>query len=108
MIELSCLCFSYRENEFIVVFLQTKFVDRQNGTVNRIPNEDDEDEDENEHMEIDESQVEVSALSNDTLEKLQNILHKILIKQSESNTFNLDSDDRFRDFAEYISKMQSK
>lgn len=90
--------------------MQTKFVDRQNGTVNRIPNEDDddEDEDENEHMEIDESQVEVSALSNDALEKLQNILHKILIKQSEPNTFNLDSDNRFKEFAEYISKMQSK
>lgn len=75
--------------------------------MHRIPNENDDD-DENERMEIDESQVEVSALTNETLEKLENILHKILIKQSDSNTFNLDSDNRYSDFAECISKMQSK
>jgi 50S ribosomal subunit-associated GTPase HflX len=63
-------------------------------------------------MDIDESQIdeqiEISALTTDNLDKLQNIMHKVLIKQPDSNEFNIDADNRYADFAECISKMQSK
>jgi len=63
-------------------------------------------------MDIDESQIdeqiEISALNTDNLEKLQNILQKVLIKQPDSNAFNIDADNRYADFAECISKMQGK
>ena len=57
-------------------------------------------------MDVAESQVEVSALTSDALEKLQNHLHKVLIKQSDATAFNPDDDNRYADFAECISKMQ--
>jgi hypothetical protein len=63
-------------------------------------------------MEIDEShineQTEISALTTESLDKLQNQMHKVLIKQPDSDAFNIDADDRFADFAECISKMQGR
>jgi len=63
-------------------------------------------------MDIDESQIdeqiEISALTTENLDKLQNIIHKVLIKQPDSNAFNIDADNRYADFAECISKMQGK
>lgn len=63
-------------------------------------------------MEIDESQVdeqiEVPALTSETLDKLQNQFHKVLTKQPDANAFNLESDNRYADFADCISKMESK
>lgn len=71
---------------------------------------DDEESDED-GMEIDDSQideqVEVSALTSETLEKLQNQMHKVLIKQADGNAFNMDADSRYADFAECLSRMQS-
>lgn len=70
----------------------------------------DEDEESDREMEIDDSQIdeqiEVSALTTDSLDKLQNIIHKVLIKQPDSDAFNIDADNRYADFAECISKMQ--
>ncbi|CAF1086553.1 unnamed protein product [Rotaria sp. Silwood1] len=72
-------------------------------------NSDEDDESDNE-MEIDESQIneqiEVSALNSENLEKLQNHLQKILLKQPNSNESNIDADNRYADFLECISKMQ--
>ena len=63
-------------------------------------------------MDVDQSQIneqiEVSALTTDSLEKLQNHLRDILNKQFDINAFNIDADNRYADFAECISKMQSK
>ena len=57
-------------------------------------------------MDVAEGEIEVSALTSDSLEKLQNHLHKVLIKQSDATAFNTDDDNRYADFAECISKMQ--
>jgi SUMO ligase MMS21 Smc5/6 complex component len=63
-------------------------------------------------MQIDESQIdeqiEISALTTDTLDKLQNVMQKVLVKQPDPNAFNIDADNRYADFAECISKMRGK
>ena len=63
-------------------------------------------------MEIDESQigeqVEISALTTETLEKLQNVLQKVIIKQPDPDAFNIDADNRYADFADCITKMQGR
>lgn len=74
--------------------------------------DDDEDDDEDEdEMDVDEShineQIEVSALSLETLEKLQQQIEKVLIKPTDPNGFQIDADHRYSEFAECISKMQS-
>ncbi|CAF1091476.1 unnamed protein product [Rotaria sordida] len=95
---------------------KTKFIDKTNDTQEKVrnhrsnENSDDDDESNNE-MEIDESQIdeqiEVSALNIENLEKLQNQLNKILIKQPNSNESNIDADNRYADFVECISKIQN-
>lgn len=69
-----------------------------------------EDDNEGEGMDVDESQideqVEVPALSEESLDKLKNQMQKVLVKQPDSSAFDLDSDNRYADFAECISKMQ--
>ena len=91
-------------------YLQTKFIDKQNETQEPVHVSDQSDEDE--QMEINESQIdeqiEISALTTENLEKLQNFMQKILIKQPDSDAFNIDADNRYADFAECISKMQGK
>lgn len=67
---------------------------------------DKEKESDEEDMDVAESHIEISALTSDSLEKLQNHLHKVLIKQSDANAFNPDDDNRYADFAECISRMQ--
>ncbi|CAF2611624.1 unnamed protein product [Rotaria sp. Silwood2] len=99
---------------------KTKLIDKNNDTQEKVrhekvhnnrndENSDKDDESDNE-MEIDESQIneqiEVSVLNTEKLEKLQNHLHKILIKQPNSNESNIDGDNRYADFLECISKMQ--
>ena len=85
-------------------------IDKQNETREPVHVGDDSDEDE--QMEIDQSQIdeqiEISALTTESLEKLQNFLHKILIKQPDFDAFDIDADNRYADFAECISKMQGK
>ena len=93
-------------------------MDRPRGTEKKMlhstrvrPDEDDEENDEDEGgMDVDEShideQVEMSALTEESLDKLKTQLHKVLVKQPDPNAFNLESDNRYADFAECISKMQ--
>lgn len=77
---------------------------RQHGS-----NEEEENSDEDEEqMEIDESQIEISALTLESLEKLQEALQKTLAKQPDPNAFDIDADNRYADFAECLSTMQSK
>ncbi|CAF3123404.1 unnamed protein product [Rotaria socialis] len=98
-----------------------KLVDKTNDTQDKVShpkvrkdrdNDEDSDEDEenDNEMEIDESQIdeqiEVSALNTENLEKLENRLNKILIKPPDSNESNLEADNRYAEFLEYISKMQ--
>ncbi|CAF4244395.1 unnamed protein product, partial [Adineta steineri] len=100
---------------------KTKLVDKHNDNQKKVnrskvrnnkndDDDDDDDESDNE-MEIDESQIdeqiEVSALTIDSLEKLQNRMTKVLVKQPDENSFNIDADNRYADFAECISKMQN-
>lgn len=59
-------------------------------------------------MEIDESQIEISALTTESLEKLQEFLQKTLVKQPDPNAFDIDADNRYADFADCLSKMQGK
>ncbi|UJR37185.1 hypothetical protein I4U23_029893 [Adineta vaga] len=97
---------------------KTKFIDRQNESQeevrrskNRSNTDDDDDDDDSENeMEVDESQtdeqIEIPALTTEILEKLQDQVHKVLTKPPDSNTFNMDADNRYADFVECISKMQ--
>lgn len=59
-------------------------------------------------MDIDESQIEISALNTESLEKLQESLQNALAKQPDPNAFDIDADNRYADFAECLSKMQGK
>ena len=59
-------------------------------------------------MEIDESQIEISALNTESVEKLQESLQNVLAKQPDPNAFDIDADNRYADFAECLSKMQGK
>ena len=72
----------------------------------------DENDISDDEMDADQSQIneqiEVSALTTDSLEKLQNQLRDILNKQFDINAFSIDADSRYADFAGCISKMQSK
>ncbi|CAF0925620.1 unnamed protein product [Adineta ricciae] len=92
---------------------KTKLVDKQNEKQKKVrhSNSDDEEDDSEDEMEIDESQIgeqiEIPALTSESLEKLQNQIHKVLIKQPDPNAFNLDSDNRYADFADCISKMEN-
>ncbi|CAF4405733.1 unnamed protein product [Rotaria sp. Silwood2] len=115
--------FPFKERQKYVDALMkiaTKLIDKNNDTQEKVrhekvhnnrndENSDKDDESDNE-MEIDESQIneqiEVSVLNTEKLEKLQNHLHKILIKQPNSNESNIDGDNRYADFLECISKMQ--
>jgi hypothetical protein len=87
-------------------------MDKQNETRKKVRGSDDEDEDSDNEMDVDESQIDeqiqVSALTIESLEKLQNQIQKVLIKQPDPDAFNIDADNRYADFAECISKMQSK
>ncbi len=95
---------------------KTKLIDKQTDAQEktRLPkvrnSSDGENSDEDEEMEIDESQIdeqiEVSALTTDNLDKLQKQLHQVLNKQTDSDAFNIDADNRYADFAECISKME--
>lgn len=75
------------------------------------PRHDDDDDDDEEEMDVDEShideQIEVPALNFENLEKLQQQIGKVLIKPSDPNAFDIDADNRYSEFAECISKMQS-
>lgn len=59
-------------------------------------------------MDIDESEIEISALNTESLDKLQESLQNVLAKQPDANAFDIDADNRYADFAECLSKMQGK
>jgi hypothetical protein len=63
-------------------------------------------------MDVDESQIneqiEVPALTMDSLDALRQQMIDVLSRKPDSNMFELDADNRYADFAECLSKMRGK
>ena len=62
-------------------------------------------------MDVDESnineQIEIPALNIESLSRLNNQLEEVLMKPIHENGFDIDSDNRYAEFVDCLTKMQS-